>query len=132
MAVAYYIETEEQIEDLDMSVDGKAIAHADPAKLEIIFRKLRVKPLIEFVSADTEDIADILEDVDDDGFELPDEAWFSAVEGVESVSALLTYLSEHDGELEGQPDVIADLESYQRILTTLAERHVRWHLSIDL
>ncbi|PON15106.1 hypothetical protein C2W62_25575 [Candidatus Entotheonella serta] len=47
MAVACYIEAEEEIEDLDMSVDGKAIARADPDKLDAIFKKLKVKPLME-------------------------------------------------------------------------------------
>ncbi|ETW93823.1 MAG: hypothetical protein ETSY1_37545 [Candidatus Entotheonella factor] len=132
MAVAYYIKAEQEIAELDLSVDGKSIPRADPDQLVLLFRKLQVRPLMDFYSADPEDIADLLDSADDEVSVLPDEEWFSAAEGFHSVDVLLTYLREHDGELERQQEIIDDLESYQRILKALAERNVRWHLSIDL
>lgn len=135
MGLAWYISAEREVPGLDTFVNGKAIAHAEEMRLAAIMEALGVKPLMEFFSSAPEELADLLGEFEDEAGavpQLPEEEWFSAAEGLSTVTALLAYLRERRGELEDQDYIVSDLEEYERVLDALAREGVRWHLSIDI
>ena len=120
---------------MDTFVNGKAIAHAEEKRLAAIMEALGVKSLVEFFSTVPEELSGLLGEFEDEAGAvpgLPEEEWFSAAEGLSTVTALLAYLRERKGELEDQDHIVSDLEEYERVLDALAREGVRWHLSIDI
>ena len=135
MGLAWYISAEREVAGLNTFVDGKAIAHADEKWLTGIMKKLNIKPIMDFFSANPEELADLFGDFGEETGEMPtmpEEEWFSAEEGLATIKPLLDYLGKHKGEVENQDYIVRDLEEYQRILEVLATEGVGWHLSIDI
>ena len=135
MSLAWYISVEREISGLDTFVNGKSIAHVSEKKLAAIVGKLGIRPLTDFFSASPDEVADLVGESWGDAGEIagmPEEQWFSAKEGLDTVRPLLAYLREKEGELDRQEYIVSDLEEYERILDVLAEEGVRWHLSIDI
>lgn len=130
MSLAWYIVAEAEPEGLDLFVNGKAIAHVNEEALDNIFGEIGAKHLDEFVSADPDEFADFLDDLD--SVEVSDEKWFSADEGLASVNALLAHLGANPDCLDNQAAVVSDLEEYLVVLNQLKERGIKWHLAIDI
>jgi hypothetical protein len=63
---------------------------------------------------------------------LPPPQWYFGTEGLESVSALIDVLRDEPHQLgtEG-PQVLEELEEYQRVLRKTEERGLRWHLAVS-
>ena len=110
MGVAIFIVAEREVEGLDLSVDGKALARCK--YLEGLAREVGVRPLMEFFSMSDEEAASLLgnDDDDDDDEEtdpetpatnLPPERWFEAEEGLMTVRGLLKRLEQGPVDLPG-------------------------------
>jgi hypothetical protein len=130
MSVAWYIVTESELEDVDIFVDGKAIAHCDEKALARIYKEIGAKPLEEFLSADPAEFDDFLDDFDV-AVESTEEQWFEPHEGLASINALIKYLEANQDRLERQDQVLSDLYQYKKVLSQLQERGIRWHLALD-
>lgn len=134
MSVAYYIVTQDDIDDLDIHVNGKAIAHLDEAVIEALCRSADVPCLLDFISQNPEELQDFLDDegIDtEEGQALPDEAWFTPAQGLLTVRGLLNYLRAHPGALDNSADIIEDLLEYEAVLIQLEARQIAWHLALD-
>lgn len=130
MGAALYIVLEREIEGLDSLVNGKALAKASEA-LKRLAHQVGVRPLMEFFSADAGELGEFLADHDVEAGEVPSEQWFSASDGLATVRALLSQARKGGVGLASDPDVITDLEEFERVLGE-AERHqIRWHLAVD-
>jgi len=125
MGASLYIALEKEISGTDTTIDGKMLSRAEKY-LARAAKRLGVRPLMEFFSADASEAADLLgEDVA--GIEIPDTQWFSAEEGLRTVDALLR-------EADASPDLRAtkdDLLGCQRVLREALKHGVRWHLAVD-
>ena len=105
-------------------------------QLDAIAERLSVKPLSSFFD-DTDvrynmDESGELE-VSEDGWPASAAKWYSAAEGLKSVTTLLTYLKSNPAALKkqdgwSQADVIADLESCQDTLSPAAQQGKPFHL----
>jgi hypothetical protein len=126
MGVANYIVLERNIEGLDTMMDGKGLACQGEA-LEAAAQRLGVRPLLEFFSADPNQVAEFMrgEGMEFEVAELPPLQQFPAEEGLATVRALLTQESLWD---EG---LLQDLRNCECILGIAAEQHVGWHLEGD-
>lgn len=131
MSVAYYIVPEEEIDGFDPFVNGKALGHAGERKLTKICKALDVTPLHDFYSQDPEELAGILGDDELEGIPEIERQWFSAQEGLKTVTALLAYFRSNPGAIKDSGAIVADLEEYRSVLKRLASEGVRWHLGLD-
>lgn len=141
MGLAYYIVGEMAVDDFDTFVDGKALGHTDEDALETLCLSLEVVPLLDFLSQDPEDLRDMFEAEHDEDEEdvapgdYPDEEWFSAVDGLATVRALIAHLAEHPDELPADgfdaDAVLEDLKAFERILVRFDDEGIRWHLAVD-
>ncbi|MBI4972489.1 MAG: hypothetical protein HZC16_01585 [Candidatus Omnitrophica bacterium] len=128
MGAALYIVLERQISGVDTMIDGKALSRAEK-QLSRAAKRLGVRPLMEFFSADPEEVEGFLsgEGVEPSEVEIPSEQWFSAEDGLTSVRALLS-------AVETSPDLQAtktDLLEFERVLSEAQKHGVRWHLAVD-
>jgi hypothetical protein len=124
MSAALYPALEAPDIGLDAAVDGKALARHSTL-LDRLARRAGVTPLTEFISAESDDYG-ILEDA---GIEPPAAKWFSAADGLATVRALLNGVSQ---ARDGDGALLADLHALEELLVQADERHVRWHLAIDM
>ncbi len=130
MGAALYIVLEREIGGLDSLVNGKALAKASEA-LERLAHQVGVHPLMEFFSADAGELGEFLADHDVEAGEVPSEQWFFASDGLATVRALLSQTRKGGVGLASEPDVIADLEQFERVLSEAEKHKVRWHLAVD-
>jgi len=125
MGVALYIALEKEIPGVDTMIGGKRLSRSE-RHLAKAAKRLGVRPLTEFFSADADEISDLLGE-DAAGIEIPPAQWFSAEEGLKTVDALLAEV-EASAQLRTAKD---DLLGCQRVLREAQKQGVRWHLAVD-
>jgi hypothetical protein len=103
MGVAYFIVLERQIDGLDTAMDGKRLAKI-AADLDAVASQLGVKPISEFISIDTEQVAEAM-DMDLSDIQVTPPEQFSAIH---------------------------DLKDCERILSVAAKHGVSWRFEIDV
>jgi hypothetical protein len=82
-------------------------------------------------SLNPEELAKFLEDHQvGESVQIPEERWFSAEEGLNTVSALLKSLAEMP--TTEASILVKELAEFQRVLQAAGPRNVRWHLGIDI
>ena len=129
-----YIVVEGEDPGFDTFVNGRALARNEDA-LERLAVSLRVRPLIDFFSADDNAMALLLEEgagnPELEGKLLPTQ-WFTGQEGLASVSALLTALRDDPALIGSEGEFIREeLEEYEEVLRKTAARGLRWHLAVS-
>ena len=134
MAASMYIVVEGEDPGFDIFVNGRALARHEDA-IEKLALSLRVRPLIEFFSADENSMSLLIEEGAGNSAlirKLPPPQWYFGAEGLETVSALIDALRDEPQKLgtEG-PQVLEELEDYQRVLRKTEERGLRWHLAVS-
>jgi hypothetical protein len=125
---AFYIVLQENIPAVDaIGLDNWALSKHSQ-KLETLAKQAGVAPLMNFFSADPEEMAGFLEE-HGAGVNIPEEKWFPADEGLNTIAALLTALAESPS---AESSTLAkELREFQRVLEAAQSRNVRWHLGID-
>ena len=133
MSVALYIVVESEPPDLDVFVNGKSLAKAQP-ELDAMAKTIGVLSLGDFISADEDSRAFLIEEtgIDPDQIEgLATTKWFSADDGLKTVMSLLQAIQKNSGSFKNSERVLADLEEFRVVLQKIAERGLRWHLAVD-
>jgi hypothetical protein len=128
MGVAYYVEANKTIPNFDVSKEiiGKAIAHADDG-FKKIYKKLKVKPIIEFFGQDQSEFSDEIEATNKE--DLP---WFDPEEGIITINALICYLNENPTALKNIDNVKQDLIESKKVLDECKKAGAKWHLALDI
>jgi hypothetical protein len=129
-----YIVVEGEDPGYDIFVNGRALARHEDA-LERLALKLGVRPLIEFFSADENSMALLIEEGAGNPElmrRLPPPQWYTAGDGLATVSALLAVLRD-DPQLLGTegPQVLAELDEFARVLERTVQAGLRWHLAVS-
>jgi hypothetical protein len=131
VSVAYFIVPEREVEGVDVSVNGKALARSNG--LTKLARRAKVRPLDEYYAMSPEEAADYIEEsggqVPADA--LPDQAWFEPAEGLATVRGLLAYIANHPGKTTDEAAIVRDLRDFETALLQLQGHGVRWHLGSD-
>ena len=134
MAAAMYIVVQGEDPGYDIFVNGRALARHEDA-LEKLALQLRVRPLIEFFSADQTSMSLLVEEgAGDAGLleSLPPAQWYRGEDGLDTVMALLDTLREDPAQLGSEgAQVVSELEEYAVVLRKTAERGLRWHLAVS-
>jgi hypothetical protein len=125
---AFYIVLQEKIPGVDAAgLDNFALSkHSD--KLETLAKQADVTPLLNFFSADPEEMAGLLGE-HGAGAKIPEEKWFSPEDGLQTIGALLQSLA-NTPSTEGAT-LEVELKEFQRVLQAARSRNIRWHLAID-
>jgi hypothetical protein len=134
MAASMYIVVEGEDPGFDIFVNGQAMARNEDA-LERLAKRLRVKPLLEFFSADENSMALLLEQGianPDWASHLPQPQWYNASDGLVTVCALIEALIVDSAArgLETEP-VLVELREYERVLRKTAGYGLHWHIAVS-
>ena len=129
---AFYIVLQERIPGVDAAgLDNFALSkHSD--KLDTLAKQADVTPLMNFFSADPEEMAGLL---GEHGagvripVQIPEEKWFSPEDGLQTIGALLRSLANTPST--ESPTLEVELKEFQRVLQAARSRNIRWHLGID-
>jgi hypothetical protein len=134
MAASLYIVVEGDDPGFDIFVNGQALARNEDS-LESLAEKLKVRPLLEYFSADENSMALLLEQGagnPDWARHLPGPQWFGAPDGLRTVSALIDFLAANPAALGSETHpVLSELREYERVLSKTAQRGLRWHLAVS-
>jgi hypothetical protein len=134
MSASMYIVVEGEDPGFDIFVNGRALARNEDA-LEKLARKLGIKPMLEFFSADENSMALLLEEGAGNpewAKTLPPPQWFAPEDGLISVCTLLDFLREHSMALGNETAaVVKEIEEFERVLRKAAHRHLRWQLAVS-
>jgi len=129
-----YIVVEGEDPGFDIFVNGRALARNEDA-LEKLARKLGIKPMLEFFSADENSMALLLEEGAGNpewAKTLPPPQWFAPEDGLISICTLLDFLREHPMALGSETAaVLKEIEEFERVLRKTAHRHLRWQLAVS-
>src|SRR5271165_3531312 len=132
MSAAFYIVLEKPIEGFDHSVNGKALARGSET-LDTLAKKIGTKSLMQFWSADPEELGEIAEDLgvtkQAKAKPLPSEQWFAATDGLVTVQGLGAAVRAE--KIANFDRVLADLDEFERVLNKASEHGVGWHLAVD-
>lgn len=134
MPASLYIVVEGDDPGYDIFVNGHALARNEDA-LEQLARRLKVRPLLDFFSADENSMALLLEQGAGNpewANHLPQPQWFDGENGLKTVCALAEFLAGDPAALgsETQP-VLGELREYERVLRKTAQFGLRWHLAVS-
>jgi hypothetical protein len=129
-----YIVVEGEDPGYDIFVNGRALARHEDA-LERLALQLGAKPLIEFFSADENSMSLLIEEGGGNPElirRLPPPQWYAAGDGLATVRALIAALKDDPQQLgtEG-PQVLGELEEYERVLEKTMRAGLRWHLAVS-
>ncbi len=127
-----FIVLHREIPGFETYVNGRMLSEREPL-LARLARKLNVVPLLEFASQDPEEGAAFLEDlgVDPAEIDLPEETWYSSLQGLQTVQALSDYLKGHPATMPDTDRILEELEGWNKVLTRAAQENIPWHLSVD-
>jgi hypothetical protein len=125
---AFYIMLQEKIPGVDATgIEGRALCkHSD--ELEALARQAGVVSLMNFFSVSGEEMNEFLEDHGNE-VSLPEERWFTAAEGLKTVTALRAALANVPSRENSA--LAAELATFQQVLQAAQSRNIRWHLGID-
>lgn len=134
MAASLYIVVEGEDPGFDIFVNGQAMARNEDA-LERLAERLKVKPLLDYFSADENSMALLQEQgvaSPEWASHLPQPQWYDAGDGVTTVTALLEFLAANPAALgsETQP-VATELREYERVLRKTALYGLKWHIAVS-
>jgi len=134
MSASMYIVVEGEDPGFDIFVNGRALARYEDA-LERVALRLGVKPLIEFFSADENSMSLLIEEGAGNPElirRLPPPQWYAPADGLATVRALVAALRDDPQQLgtEG-PQVLGELEEYERVLEKTMRAGLRWHLAVS-
>jgi len=128
----YSIVLEKKIENLDPSIDGKALARAMESLEELALIR-NVRPLTGFTSVDPSAATDFLlgEGIPPTDVNLPPVQQFSPEDGLTTVRALISHLNVQPSAVRNPEAVLTDLRNCERVLTRAQQHDVRWHFKVD-
>jgi hypothetical protein len=124
MSSALYIVLDREVPGLDTFMNGKALAAAE----EVVTAQcecLGVRDLWSFYSVDPLDVADPLDDLDDEVGSMT-ESWFPPTDGLATIRALREALRG-----KAVSAVLEDLGDMERILAEAERAGARWYLAVD-
>lgn len=129
-----YIVVEGEDPGYDIFVNGRALARNEDA-LEQLARTVGVKPLIDYFSADQNSMALLIEEGAGDPAltsRLPPPQWFSPVDGLATVDALILRLRVEPAELGSESVYVREeLEEFATVLRKTVDHNLRWHLAVS-
>lgn len=130
MSLACFVVLDRDIPGCDPFVNGKTLGHHVDA-LSAECDELAVRPLGDMVGVERDQLAAFLAEQGLDDLPIPDETWFSASEGIQTVEALLGILPDRHHLAEVAEALAQDLSEILVVLKQAEEAGARFHLQYD-
>lgn len=135
MSLAYYITLEDKDSDIDVLMEGKALAHEEEAIIDLC-EQLDIPSIFDFHVADSEMLEEIFDEdeIPSDSYDdfSGDEDWFEAYEGLDVVNSLISHIEKNETEIADVDGVLLDLNDLKRILSEADNEQIRWRLRMDI
>jgi hypothetical protein len=129
---SYYVVLEKKLPNLDVYVNGNALAK-ESAALEGLAKEIGVTSLLNFFSVSPVEVNSMLENHGETskslGIKPRAEEWFSAVDGLSTLRELINHLETRQPACSNQ--VLSNLQEFERVLEAASQGNVRWHLAVD-
>jgi hypothetical protein len=134
MSASLYIVVEGEDPGFNIFVNGQALARNEDG-LERLAKRLGVRPLLDFFSADHNSMALLLEQGAGDpewSSHLPQPQWFIPHDGLATVSSLLRFLNENAFALGTETESVSkELREFEVVLLKTSLYGLRWHLAVS-
>jgi hypothetical protein len=127
-----YIIIEKEIPGVDIYVNGNFLSK-NSDQLERLAKQLKVTPLMDFFSISKEEFSYLVDEHEVEPSKRkppPDEKWFAAEEGLDTVNALLGAMP--GSKLSDRDRIVAELGEFVRVLQLAKTNNIRWHLGVDI
>lgn len=135
MSLAYYITLEDKDSDIDVLMEGKALAHEEEA-ISDLCDQLDIPSIFDFHVTDSEMLEEIFDEdeMPEDNYDdfSGDEDWFEAYEGLDVVNSLISHIEKNETEIADVDGVLLDLNDIKRILSEADNEQIRWRLRMDI
>ncbi len=126
-----YIILEKQIPNADIYVNGSFLAK-NSEELGRMAKQLGVRPLMDFFSISGEELSSLAEEYSPKLEKVKEdhqENWFTAEEGLQTVSTLLQNLASL--KLDRLDRIEAELQEFAKVLELAQANSLHWHLGVD-
>jgi len=123
MSAAFFPQIEDDNHGITSAVDGKALARSREL-LDALAMGSDVSPLTSFISVHTDDFG-----IFEDGLPIPEPKWFSARDGLKTVTALRKACRDEGASDEA---LLMDLDGLEQVLIEADRQNRRWSLGVDM
>jgi hypothetical protein len=135
MSGAFLIATDKRSAEPKPEFFGLELSRAEKS-LSKLAKELGVPPLSSFVSVDEEDQEMLAELARESGVDTSDwkpepVKWFQPAEGLKTVKALITRLTEDEKAVKKQEQILRELSDLQHVLTGIGKKKAKWRFWID-
>jgi hypothetical protein len=134
MAGGWYVLLERDLPGVEVSTDGGRALLYFHRQIDDLAARLELPALSGFFRPDRAAVLEYLRNqgVEPDPESLPDEDWFDAADGLQTVRGLLAHLRDDPAAAPSADKVIADLEELERVLTPADAAGVPFRLTRKL
>lgn len=134
MSESFYINLEQNLDEIDIMPAGKAMAKMMD-RLDEITDEIGVTRLADFIANDGEDMSELVEQ---EGWDLGGFAataggahWFDAGDGLDTVRALAGYIESDPDSIKRAKALLEELKEFEKVLEIAQTHNVRFRLEAD-
>ena len=134
MSESFYINLEQNLDEIDIMPAGKAMAKMMD-RLDEITDEIGVTRLADFIANDGEDMSELVEQ---EGWDLGGFAataggahWFDAADGLDTVRALAGYIESDPSSIKRAKALLEELKEFEKVLEIAQTNNVRFRLEAD-
>ncbi len=134
MSESFYINLEQNLDEIDVMPAGKALAKMMD-RLDEITDEIGVTRLADFIANDGEDMSELVEQ---EGWDLGGFAataggahWFDAGDGLDTVRALAGYIESDPDSIKRAKALLEELKEFEKVLEIAQTHNVRFRLEAD-
>jgi len=131
MAGGWHVRLERDLPGVEISSDaGKALLYYQ-RQIDELAERIELPRLSSYFSADPQGVATYLAEqgLDPDSFDLPEEAWFDAADGLLTFRGLIDAIRTDPAGILQPEKILADLVCVEQTLAIAALHDVRFHLA---
>src|SRR5262245_56249637 len=131
MAGGWHVRLERDVPGVETSSDSGLMLLYLQRQIDELAERHRLRKLSAFFSADPAAVSAYLAEqgLDPSQYDLPDEEWHEATEGLETVRGLLDAIRAKPDAVPKGERVLAELEAVEQALAAAAVQDVRFHLA---
>jgi hypothetical protein len=134
MAGGWHVRLERDLPGVEISTSSGVTLLYLQRQIDELAARLGLRPLSRFFSSNPEAVASYLagQGLDPAQFDLPEEEWHEAGDGLETVRGLLGAVRSDPEALPKSDKILSDLEGIEQVLALAALQDVRFHLAREL
>ncbi|HEV3146236.1 MAG TPA: hypothetical protein VGZ47_20280 [Gemmataceae bacterium] len=134
MAGGWHVRLERDLPGVEISTSSGVTLLYLQRQIDELAERLELRPLSRFFSTNPEAVSAYLAEqgLDPAQYDLPDEEWFEAAEGLEAVRGLLDAIRAEPTSIPKSDRILADLEAIEHVLAAAVLQDVRFHLARNL